>query len=226
MKISRHIGALCACIFTLVGITSAQATLIGVLPATLNGTDYQAYYDPVANLTWLANLDAGAGSSYDTADGYNDGKMTWANANAWAASLDINGVTGWYLPDTVQPDPTCGSTDIYGQNYGYNCTGSKLGNLYYNVLGNPVQNPTNFPFSSNFGDSWTSTAYAPDNESAWVFSFNSGFLQTDNKTDQHTALAVQSGNVGSASIVPVPAAVWLFGSGLIGLVGIARRKKA
>ena len=29
-----------------------------------------------------------------------------------------------------------------------------------------------------------------------------------------------------ATVVPVPAAVWLFGSGLIGLVGIARRKKA
>jgi hypothetical protein len=29
-----------------------------------------------------------------------------------------------------------------------------------------------------------------------------------------------------ASVVPVPAAVWLFGSGLIGLVGLARRKKA
>ena len=27
------------------------------------------------------------------------------------------------------------------------------------------------------------------------------------------------------SVVPVPAAVWLFGSGLIGLIGIARRKK-
>jgi hypothetical protein len=27
------------------------------------------------------------------------------------------------------------------------------------------------------------------------------------------------------SSVPVPAAVWLFGSGLLGLVGIARRKK-
>ena len=28
------------------------------------------------------------------------------------------------------------------------------------------------------------------------------------------------------TVVPVPAAVWLFGSGLIGLAGIARRKKA
>jgi hypothetical protein len=32
-----------------------------------------------------------------------------------------------------------------------------------------------------------------------------------------------SGNVGAA-IVPLPAAVWLFGSGLLGLIGMARRK--
>lgn len=30
----------------------------------------------------------------------------------------------------------------------------------------------------------------------------------------------------SVTLVPVPAAVWLFGSGLIGLIGVARRKKA
>jgi hypothetical protein len=30
----------------------------------------------------------------------------------------------------------------------------------------------------------------------------------------------------SASAVPVPAAVWLFGSGLLGLIGVAKRKKA
>jgi len=30
----------------------------------------------------------------------------------------------------------------------------------------------------------------------------------------------------SATIVPLPAAVWLFGSGLLGLIGMARRKKA
>ena len=32
-----------------------------------------------------------------------------------------------------------------------------------------------------------------------------------------------SDNVG---VVPLPAAAWLFGSGLLGLVGVARRKKA
>jgi hypothetical protein len=50
------------------------------------------------------------------------------------------------------------------------------------------------------------------------------------------AFVVTSGNLAQAftgdtilakagSVVPVPAAVWLFGSGLLGLVGVARRKK-
>jgi hypothetical protein len=41
-----------------------------------------------------------------------------------------------------------------------------------------------------------------------------------------TAFPAVVGTVGiDVNIVPVPAAVWLFGSGLLGLVGIARRKK-
>ena len=41
------------------------------------------------------------------------------------------------------------------------------------------------------------------------------------------SVAVSLALVGATnfSVVPVPAAVWLFGSGLIGLVGVARRKK-
>jgi len=37
---------------------------------------------------------------------------------------------------------------------------------------------------------------------------------------------VGSGTVQSLAAVPIPAAVWLFGSGLLGLIGMARRKKA
>ena len=33
------------------------------------------------------------------------------------------------------------------------------------------------------------------------------------------------GTIGEVSQVPVPAAVWLFGSGMLGLIGVARRKK-
>jgi len=41
------------------------------------------------------------------------------------------------------------------------------------------------------------------------------------KTFDIYAWAVRSGDV---SAVPVPAAMWLFGSGLLGLIGVARRK--
>jgi hypothetical protein len=37
---------------------------------------------------------------------------------------------------------------------------------------------------------------------------------------------ITSVHVTSVSTVPVPAAVWLFGSGLLGLVGVARRKRS
>lgn len=43
-------------------------------------------------------------------------------------------------------------------------------------------------------------------------------------TNGQYALNIQ--NAGSPSAVPVPAAVWLFGSALMGLVGVSRRKKA
>ncbi len=41
-----------------------------------------------------------------------------------------------------------------------------------------------------------------------------------------TTSDVQTDLAGTVSTIPVPATVWLFGSGLLGLAGIAKRKKA
>lgn len=44
----------------------------------------------VLGITWLTDANY-AKSNGDYADSY----MKWTEANAWAARLDINGVTGW-----------------------------------------------------------------------------------------------------------------------------------
>ena len=67
---------------------------------------------------------------------------------------------------------------------------------------------------------WSATEYAPNPVSAWVFNMKFGSQTISSKTTfSQSAWAVQSGD-----IVPIPATVWLFGSGLIGLIGLARRK--
>ena len=70
--------------------TSANAALIGRLEATPGVGDYQAYYDDVADLTWLADANYAQTSRYDV-----DGGMTWYQANTWAADLNVGGVDGW-----------------------------------------------------------------------------------------------------------------------------------
>jgi len=60
-----------------------------------------------------------------------------------------------------------------------------------------------------------------------TLSGNYGFIQTQGLTG---ATPIQTAHFSidtfSMSVIPVPAAAWLFGSGLLGLVGMARRKKA
>lgn len=55
--------------------------------------------------------------------------------------------------------------------------------------------------------------------------FSGGYnINFDDVDLDHTNVIVGSWLVREASVVPIPAAVWLFGSGLLGLVGVARRK--
>ncbi|WP_297293005.1 PEP-CTERM sorting domain-containing protein, partial [Oceanicoccus sp.] len=69
---------------------------------------------------------------------------------------------------------------------------------------------------------WSGTEYAPGSYDAWYFGTDRGYQYNITKSLEYYAWAVRSGDV---SAVPVPAAVWLFGSGLVGLIGVSRRKR-
>ena len=228
MAFKSLMGATCACLAVV--SFSADAALV----SRLGGL---AFYDDVADLTWLVDANAGAGTAFDTGISTTDDKMTWQNANDWAAQLTVGGVAGWRLATTLQPDPSCSTQSNQGpsfplQGVGTGCTGSEMGNLFYNVLGGvaltsiTTTHNTNYDLFSDVQSDiyWSGTEFAPNTEQAWDFAFITGVQVPHNKGDVFSfAWAVQSGDV---SAVPVPAAAWLFGSGLLGLIGVARRKKS
>jgi len=164
----------------------------------------QAYYDDVSDLTWLADA-AGAGT------------MTWDDAMTWASGLSVNGVTGWRLPEYVYPG-----------------TVNELSDLFYNTLGGSSGVPISISHNSNYDlftnalsvRYWTSNIeYCLGNATpcGTLFNFGGGFTDSDPTYLTNYAWAVYTGDVGA---VPVPAAVWLFVTGLVGLVSFARHNKA
>lgn len=217
MAIKSIIGAT----FTCLAVVSfnASAALIGRLSATPGGSDYQAYYDDQLDITWLADANA-------------IGQVDWSTANNWANSLVIDGVTGWRLPnmdvngDAVVVDCTS-STQA-------DCKDNEYGHLFYYGSGttfdNGISSSNHSPFSDVQGSSYwsnnTTVAFNLCNSSsgrACMASAGSyGSYGSYGLPGPYYAWAVHNGDIGA---VPVPASVWLMGSGLIGLIGLARRKK-
>ena len=217
---TRFLSAACACIFTLVGSTSASAALYDRGGGLI--------YDDALNVTWLANAGAsGPMSSWSDA-------VTWASTFSYYDSVRNQTLTGWHLPTTGQIDPNCSVQSGSPSPAGYNCTGSEMGELFYNGLGGvagqsiTTTNNSNYNLFQNIqtdGNNWYwSGEYAPDTTSAWAFNFGTGNQSTAYKTQiNFYGWAVRDGDVVA---VPIPAAAWLFESGLLGLIGVARRHKA
>lgn len=89
-------------------------------------------------------------------------------------------------------------------------------------------NPGDFTATNQFaatlnltGNDWFRLAISTDNGASW-----SGDISYSPLGPSALNVTFSDGTVLSVDIqvVPVPAAVWLFGSGLLGLVGIARRR--
>lgn len=207
MMIQSVLGAVSACVLTL-STLSAEAALV----SRLGG---QAYYDDQLGITWTANADI-------------NGLDTWDNQVAWAAGLNIDGVTGWRLASMdVNGDGGVVSC-AYDQ---VDCMDNEYGHLFNygagTVYGNGISVSNPGPFSNiQSGFSWSGTDLGPSSATASAFTFFSGGQVSElTKSFNFSAWAVHEGDVG-ASTVPVPAAVWLFGSSLLGLAGVAWRRTA
>ena len=191
----------------------------------------QAVYDTDKDITWIANanladtntfglqteIDLGAVARRITV-GTNiikaDGRMNWAGALHWIDAMNqaaFLGANNWWLPKT---DIICGAS--------FNCNNSDLGHLYYDEFsvtgGQSVTtgNPVELAKFQNLQDStyWNGEDFGPDPTFAWDFLMSTGIQGFPNKSFLWYSLAVRDGDLSS---VPIPGAVWLFGSGLFGL---------
>ena len=246
MKQQTMTGVLCAGLFTL-GISTANAAPVsgqGTWETTLQGRDldgnaatFEAYYDTTLDITWLADANYAKTSGYD-----DDGRMTWGEAKSWVDTLNAAnhlGYSDWRLPKLYVD--SCNFT-YNGTGCGYNVlTGSEvemaslwydtLGNIaYYDTAGNGPQpgfGLTNTgPFSNieqyYYWSGQVGGYFGGGIPRAYYFNAFDGSQSTNPRSEISYAWAVRSGDV---SAVPVPAAVWLFGSALIGLLGVAKRKR-
>ncbi len=220
----------------LLACSSANATLVSVSGGL-------AYYDTATNLTWVADANLAATNDFGVTGINSGGMMNWAAADAWIAGMNSTGylgVTAWRLP-TVTDTGTSGCDYAYtGTDCGYNVdlgTG-EMARMFYSTLGNTGAYNTSGTLTGCSGGCltnagpfsivptaiyWSGTAYAPDTGDAWYFDVHTGQQNSGTKgASVLRAWAVSSGNTLNAAI-PVPPAVWLFGSAL-GLIGVMRRK--
>jgi hypothetical protein len=193
-------------------------------------------YDDVLNVTWLQD------ANYAKTSGYSlTGLMDWYDADKWARNLNYNGITGWSLPNATEGGYNITNTDNL-LSYMYYVNLGLLGQN--NILGEPQPNYGIFGDGTRGGEKdvgliknlqsgiyWTS-GQAPNYTSQfyynfyYVFHMDSGYqnawgTQNGFSGNLFYAWAVHPGDVSS---VPVPAAIWLFASGL-GLFSFITRRK-
>jgi hypothetical protein len=136
--------------------------------------------------------------------------------------MDLNSINVTGAPGTLKISLTdtgfTGNVPSYSANYG----GTTTGSVDFNFL----QDPTNNEFGGgSFFDPAAVSGGAFSGSGSGAIGVGSPYSLTVIAEIQHTVGSQQISSFDAHLVpVPVPLAVWLFGSGLVGLVGIARRK--
>lgn len=145
------------------------------------------------------------------------GSTTWFGAQGfinYLNSINYAGSKLWALPSAgVNPEQANNHIGHFGQ-------------LFYNELGGTESYdiPTTANFINELGAYWLGAEWGTfDPGWAWFFGTNGGDRFPVEKINHFDVWAVSPGQV---STVPVPGAVWLFGIGLVGLLGLKRRGHA
>ena len=151
-------------------------------------------YDTVQNITWLQNWNT-------------NGTMNWTTANNWANNLVYGGFDDWRLPTTnTTASSNCSLNFNPGggfpqQYFGFNCTGSEMGHMFYNEFGATAglsilagSNAANLALFTNVqsGTYWSGTEYAPNPGDAWLFRASGGAQSSADKVVALYAVAVRS----------------------------------
>jgi hypothetical protein len=196
-------------------------------------------YDSAQNITWLQDANYAKTSGYDSS-----GNMTWDQAIAWVAQLNYGGHDDWRLSSARLIGSNGfsydGSTDR-----GYNISRSELGSLFFE-LGNIANcntsgacgQPGSGFIHTSFVDPdsnqsvgflnvlpasyWQAEAWMLDPIYSWRFNNSVGSQNSEFAFNEFYAWAVRDGDVAD---IPVPAAAWLFGSSLAGLLAVRRRAR-
>lgn len=219
---SRLLSALSICATTLVLSNSANADLISYNGYTLN-TDTNIVSG--GGLEWLQWDETIGLSANDALANYGG----WRIASATEMSILINssnlGITLDPLDMVFQfatPEDSAALNfiELFGDNY--LASGTTYPDAYSEQMVSALFSSESFP---NLYGATTIEYNLLDNRIGPV---GSNLLFTDDGV----LTGADSGGlrgvalVRDVAVVPVPAAVWLFGSGLLGLIGVARRKKA
>jgi hypothetical protein len=241
----RFVTALIFCFNVVLGSNSAGAALVPQLGgAVVYDTDLDISLVADANLV-LSNLFGLTPGIYpihpDDSTTLYGGSITTFGGMSYSGALyyidamnaaNYLGFNDWRLPATLVPDAGCTGVAL---STGFGCTGSELGHLFHVELGatagtsvlttgdpTEVAKFSNLLNASSSSGYWSGMDYNSDPNFAYFFRYDSGQQAGVSKNTPIGVWAVRDGS----SVIPIPAAVWLFGSGLLGLIGITRRKKA
>jgi len=188
-------------------------------------------YDEVQDITWLQD------ANYAKTSGYAyEGNMNWNEAITWADELVYGGYDDWRLFNASPDDINCSeSSTFHGTTkYGFNCTESELGHLFYNEFGLTQEQSileaagdADFDLFINVADYayWSGTESSPLGPYALNFATSSGYQAIARKRGGVSGWAVRDGDVSHDNVeIPEPSTFFVFSLGLMGLVS-SRLKK-